>query len=810
MEDEDWARLEQEYTDKYFKDAYADDGTVIRHNATRGDDEDAQVPESDADVSDFEDEIEDEDGDLQQELLALKEDMEVSGLGADVEGDVQQPSNAGYALRLRSDSRQKALGEGPAQGRSPSAVSSVANQPSPRVDFTPRTLRLRSGSRQKTLSKSPAGKSPVVPSATNQPSRGGNLTPRSLRLMSDSRQKAPSKSPTGKAPSIVSGVASQRCPGGEGSKIVRFQNQDEEQIPPIPQQEEAPVTKEPSIAEDFRGAESGDEASDTTSTASVSSDTSSDEEESTSESDEDSISDTDEDSTSESEEETSESDDDSTSEEEEEADKEATPEVVPKAKLQPRISAPGEGSLRTKKSNRRNKLRNRLAKLKQLGALPPEADFAALRAWESVNGHWYHPPDVKAPEAKDVVDTRVLEKAQEEFEKRRLKLLRQLESGGVHVNGISDDEEDEEQVPPAPPVKENGGKPTKVAEQAEAEPANEAAPEQQPEPPKRRTLDVASSRRLLLGSLGVRTPRSKEDEEATRKKLAGKINNFQSQRRPSKPDVTQEPESDVEVNWQDKLIIKATECVFDDIELSAPPFPFEQRWDSEAHEIIGQRKGWGKKRKRRRRAQVYEEEGWEEEYENGENGYSNGDVELNYDDMDVEQTNNDEVMGDVVEAAVQVKDKRPKSPSADLPALPSDLSPVPDLVEKGIMQGSIIAFKQLDMSKATNWQPRVSEYRVAEVHEVLENGGIKVRLAKRDWIQPKHVSEEDEEEGPREYSGFEMPGFEEDEMEDDGFREVTFGELIDPKLLQAAARVDIVDADAAEPEDAQEVIMSVN
>ena len=68
------------------------------------------------------------------------------------------------------------------------------------------------------------------------------------------------------------------------------------------------------------------------------------------------------------------------------------------------------------------------------------------------------------------------------------------------------------------------------------------------------------------------------------------------------------------------------------------------------------------------------------------------------------------------------------------------------------------------------------------VEDDLKCGTLNLRLAKRDRRQVKEI--ELEEDGPQ-YSGFEMPGYE-DEGEDDGFREMSFADLIDPKLLRPA------------------------
>lgn len=749
-DDEEWAPLGYEPEPRAL---HPDKAALVRQDVDEAD-EDAQVSEGDADASEpgseneheDEDEEEGEEEDLQQELSGLREDMELSDVNDGTNGE-QDTSKVGYSLRSRARSRPERSEKSPVseRDRTPPQPVGIVSKPS----FAPRALRLKSGA------NAPRKPSSVAPNKLQSPKSDGS--PRE-------------------------------------SKVVRFQDQRKDQMGP-PEPQRLSVEKEPSAAQvPARDGEKEEELDEASSSSSVSDDTSSDEEntraEESSESEPTEESDTTE-TTSESEEETSESEDDSSSESDV-SDEEAT-----FGKQQPKTSAPGDGSSRTKKTNRRNKARRKLAKLKELGALPLQADFAAMRDWESVNGGWYIPPESKLSEAENIAVEKPSGKTRDqvEFEEKRQNLLRQLESGGIDIDGVSE-EEDHAAHPPS--RAEEARISAKATEQAEPRPTEEAANEVEPEPVRKSTLDVESSRRLLFGSLGVKTPRTKEDEEATRQKLAKRAENLQSQKQPRQPyPIPLESESDPDENWQDKLVVKATECVFDDIELSAPPFPFEQRWDDEAINAIRKRKGLGKKRRRRRRAQVHEED-WGEEYEaNGD--YENGDIQLNYDDE-----NNDEPMGDGIEVS-QIQEENPVNPTEDLPDLPDDLSTVPDLVESEVKPSSIIAYKQLEMSKATNWQPKVSEYQVAEVHEILDGGVVNVRLAKRHWVQPEDNA--GEEDAPREYSGFEMPGFEDDETADDGFREVSFGELIEPKLLRQAARVE---ADATEPQDAQGAIMSVN
>jgi hypothetical protein len=88
------------------------------------------------------------------------------------------------------------------------------------------------------------------------------------------------------------------------------------------------------------------------------------------------------------------------------------------------------------------------------------------------------------------------------------------------------------------------------------------------------------------------------------------------------------------------------------------------------------------------------------------------------------------------------------------------------------------------MSKETNWQPVISDYKTAIVEDILDGSTYSIRLAKRDRVQHSGGSN-DESDGPRIYSKFEMPGYDEvDEEDDDGTRIVAYSDLIEPKLIR--------------------------
>ncbi|KAJ5951728.1 uncharacterized protein N7479_010141 [Penicillium vulpinum] len=592
------------------------------------------------------------------------------------------------------------------------------------------------------------------------------------------------KRPTSKGSlAAASSLSSKRSRADDSSprtsKAVRFNNGDEqedEDMPDLPQFPQAPQVE---------------------GSAAVSSDSDSSES-STSSSDSDSDDDSDSDSSS-----SSEDSDSSDSEEEEEA-------APPVEKVQQPVSVgpPGEGSIRTKKSNNRIKLRRRLSKLKQLGALPQQAGFDALRAWEDSHGGWHTPeqyldpnPFVKpqppveqeqesAESSSKKQKREKKEQDKKEFEARREKLLRDLASGnGVDVSETSE----KENVPPAASAV---GQPS-VSEEV----LGEGQMEQ--ERSNRRTLDVASSRRMLFGSLGMRTPKTKEEEEEARRRLAAKASAGGRRNKPTQDvqddaDQMQEDEDASDIDWQNKLVIRAVECLYPQVDMTAPPYPFVQRWDQEANALIRELKGPSKKRKRKQRVQVYEGHAEQEEYdENGnyygyDDQYQGADDQANYEGHwegeaapYYEGHYAGEAEGDQMDYDDAPEPEQPPNPTFDdLPSIPADLSSVPDLTESEVKVGAIIAFRQLDMSKATNWQPQMSEYRVAEVRSIKDHVLINVLLAKRDRKPPSTSSEYDE---PRQFSKFEVPDLANDEGEDDGYRELAFAELSDPKLLQPAA-----------------------
>ncbi len=318
----------------------------------------------------------------------------------------------------------------------------------------------------------------------------------------------------------------------------------------------------------------------------------------------------------------------------------------------------------------------------------------------------------------------------------------------------------------------------------------------------RSKLDLASSRRMLFGSLGLRTPKSAQDELETREKLMKSFRPVKESHSHNAATATRSftaGELEENENWTQKIVLRAVECCYEGIELSTPPFPFVQRWDPQQQ---GSNKGFvggkRKSKKRKRNESQFNQRVFEQKSEDGErfahilppSGVEDLDENNTTWNTDNQQSAVQQKENDEDEVAVNQPFRRDIVASAndsaeyrntqDLPVLPEDLSTCISLTTDMSTPGAIIAFKQLDMSQETNWQPRVSEYRTATVGHLIENGMLRIILAQRD--RPQNQKSYDMQTGERIYSKFEMPGMDEEPIED-GVIELSFAELIDPKLI---------------------------
>jgi len=432
-------------------------------------------------------------------------------------------------------------------------------------------------------------------------------------------------------------------------------------------------------------------------------------------------------------------------------------------------AAPGKGKPGTKARNARRRASNKLKyQQKILGTKVDETnskkdgnleDISAVEMPSARNKRKIVHDNLVKSEGSGPGETRKKRVAQATnemsvFEAKRHALLKQIATGGVDIDyDLLHSSTAKEAILPSA-----------VAE---------APHDQAPKPNTRNKLDIASSRRLLFGSLGVRAPKDKAEEEGLRAKLSA------TGRKPAKaPEiasasiaVTLETKP-VDPNlWKKKIDLRAVECYDEEIELSTPPFPFVQRWDPQQ-----QLKGKNRKNKKKKQyADSHDNEYAENHHSFGQEG---GSELLDYDDaIPSVQNENNQLSEQLVEDIV------PTSPSdTDLPLLPEDVSSCENLTTLNALPGAIIAFKQLEVSAATKWQPAYSAYRTATIDSVKMDFLLNLTLAKRDR---KNNATEYDDKGQRVYGRFEMPDDEEDE-DDEGIIEIALGEMVEPKLIQAA------------------------
>ncbi|KAK4224676.1 hypothetical protein QBC38DRAFT_484916 [Podospora fimiseda] len=325
-------------------------------------------------------------------------------------------------------------------------------------------------------------------------------------------------------------------------------------------------------------------------------------------------------------------------------------------------------------------------------------------------------------------------------------------------------------------------------------------------------LDVNAGRRIVFVALGVKTPKTKEDEDKIRDSLMSDVRPHVNHRlleasEPEQEEVVQPKDTQEQAEedpdaWREKINYRAVECSQEGVELSEPPFPFVQRWDPQQQYWKKDNKRGGRsKRKQRDNADFQDDsranvkrrkyDGQAEDYYGEDEshfydestGYGNS--TLNYDDSTAygeTALNYDDEPQDNHEDTVAQEDEE------DLPPLPENLSTLPSLEADRASPGMILTWKQLLMSKATNWQPQLLNLTGVLVN-VEDGNSFKVRLAKRDQQLDQNEKTYDED-GNRIYGKFEMVGLDDEEDDEEakhGYRIIELSDMIEPRVLQYPA-----------------------
>lgn len=315
-------------------------------------------------------------------------------------------------------------------------------------------------------------------------------------------------------------------------------------------------------------------------------------------------------------------------------------------------------------------------------------------------------------------------------------------------------------------------------------------------------LNVTAGRRMVFGALGLRNPKTKDDEEKVRAALMKDVRPLLNPRTlestnayPQDIVVQYTVQDDAEA-WREKIAYRAIECCQDGIELSEPPFPFVQRWDPrQAVMTQGKKRRRGENGKRKQRSQAdYYQDDMEDESgtkrrrfkEQGEGGEKDQYLDDSfYDEIQHETSANGGIALGYVDMLAPARKKNPIGYSQltqatdldDLPPLPKDLGSLADLRPGDAKRGMVVTWKELVASAATRWQPEHVNLTGLVVDVGDEMSDVQVVLAKRDRIKKKF-----DDLGNRVYDGFDAP--DDSDGEDDGNRTVSHNTMIEPRILQ--------------------------
>lgn len=454
------------------------------------------------------------------------------------------------------------------------------------------------------------------------------------------------------------------------------------------------------------------------------------------------------------------SSDDSSSDSDSESDSDAEPEVrssktpVPNINVRPRpisanMSPPGEGKKETQSRNARRTKTNRLKYLKKAGKLDKDANLKDLEKYEDElrqqesserePAHSFSQPTGKRKrlEAEEQEPAPVDEAA--ELERRKQEMIARL--------GQESDAAMEE---PAPDTTEQAAR----------------TPQQDPNSPDVTAENPPERKRL------------RPDVSAIGRMLARQTKNLA--KKPAKAkESTPEPEGSTDPDfWKSRINLSAFECWEEEYELTAPPFPFKQHWDpigKVMRDAAKARKGKGNKGRKKPAGEELPEENQEDPGEK---------IFLDYDDdpdanpdVQIHAAIEDQLQQDIATASQE-------QAGDDLPALPEDLSTLPDLTSADIKAGAFIVCRFFGVNPVTV-TPEISGFKTAIVETEGDSGAgagtIRLRIAARDL--PRREKKFNSK-GERVYDA--KDGFFMEDEEEEGLWSGMFGELLEAKLLKAA------------------------
>lgn len=437
-------------------------------------------------------------------------------------------------------------------------------------------------------------------------------------------------------------------------------------------------------------------------------------------------------------------------------------------------SPPGQGLSKTKARNARRKL--------------------ALKARKAALAKPASPPS--AAEASEV-PSQVSQSEDSEFLKRKQALLEQL----AKDNTASPSQPEDAPIDPQMDAVMDEPDVPNIQETPDQLPDSEATTAAMQSASQRRSkLDVGAGRRMLFASLGLKTPKTKADEDKIRGDLMKGVRPLVNHRiseasagdssnNAEAGSVPEEPEDEDPEAWRSKIVYRAVECVQEGVELSEPPFPFVQRWDPQQQNAWRNKRGGRGKRKQRNQTDFYEDDSalpsakkqrvndvdGDSSFAANANDAQGEDAELNYDDIP-----------DSVPEKAPAEQPSHLTDMDDLPSLPKDLATLPTLKLDEAKPGMVIAWKQMVVSSATNWAPQVLDLSavIVSIDEATEE--LRVVLARRD----RHLDGKEktfDQDGNRVYDRFDAPDDDDEDADGEnteGYRTVQYSDIMDPRIVQ--------------------------
>jgi hypothetical protein len=431
----------------------------------------------------------------------------------------------------------------------------------------------------------------------------------------------------------------------------------------------------------------------------------------------------------------------------------------------PKHTAPGQGRMATKHRNSRRTRTNRLRHLKNIGKLPAGANLKDLDEYEAgQTSRSTDAPDAPRPfstfegKRKRIDDDEVEDNSAEglaEFMQRKKELMAKF---GEDEKSTTIQDGESLQEPAAAP---RPASPEAIME--EEQPAKKETPKKRLRPDTSAISRILARQAMVSGLLQPACDiltYSQPSVKKSSKKAPVVVE-------PPEPEGASDPDF-----WKSRISLSAFECWEEEYELSAPLYPFKQHWDPASR--IMKEKADKKKKKSQRNKQkvlpVQEEESEEEEK-----------IFLDYDDTGA--TEDPEATTAAIEN--QLRQDVETAAQENLPPLPEDMSTLPDLKPGDITAGAILACKFFSVNPITI-TPEISNYKTAIVDREGDSGHgagtIRLKIAQRDL--PKREKKFDSR-GNRIYDAADQ-FYMEDDDEEEGLCEVHFGELLEPKLLQAA------------------------